>query len=270
MQRHSLSSVRNGSSGIEVGMATSYCQPKGVMDIMRLKINNLYKSYNKVVLDGVNFEFVEGKIYGIVGRNGAGKTTLFNCLNSDVNYEQGSISLISDEGERELQFDDIGLVSASPALPEFLTGYEFIQFFIKLNQEKNSQDNLSVDDYFDLVRIDEEDRFKLIKAYSYGMKNKLQLLCCLIRKPKVIMLDEPLSSFDIIVSHDIKELLIEMKKEHIILMSTHIMQLAQDVSDEIVLLHKGKLSVADKEHLQEEGFEKYIVDFLKDDQYEKI
>lgn len=231
---------------------------------MKLKISNLSKSFGKkVVLDDVSCEFEEGKIYGILGRNGAGKTTLFNCLNSDVRYEKGLITL-SDQGvERSLDFDDIGLVSASPVLPEFLTGYEFINFFIKLNYEKVKSETLDIDYYFNLIRIEEEDRHRLIKEYSFGMKNKIQLLCCLIRKPKVILLDEPLSSFDIIVSHDIKERLIQMKNEHIILMSTHIMQLAQDVSDEIVLLHNAKLMPTDESRLQEEGFENYIIDSLK-------
>ena len=234
---------------------------------MRLIISNLHKSYkDKTVLNGVDFEFEQGKIYCILGRNGAGKTTLFNCLNSDISFEKGTISLYLDGLEQEIKFDDIGLVSASPSLPEFLTGYEFIRFFIELNKKKDgSDDTKSIDDYFDLVRIDEEDRFKLIKYYSYGMKNKLQLLCCLIRSPKIILLDEPLSSFDIVVSHDIKELLIKMKGEHILLMSTHIMQLAQDVSDEILLLHKGKLNIADKTQLQEDGFENYIINSLKDE-----
>lgn len=229
----------------------------------RIIIKNLRKSYDKVVLDGVNFEFEQGKIYAILGRNGAGKTTLFNCLNSDVSYEEGTFTLVSDSKERELEFSDLGLVSASPVLPEFLTGYEFLHFFMQLGPEQ-IQNGLSLDDYFDLIRIDEQDRFKLIKSYSYGMKNKLQLLCSLIRRPRIIMLDEPLSSFDIIVSHDIKRLLVEMKKDHIILMSTHIMQLAQDVGDEVVILHNGRLTTADAARLEEQGFENYIIEALQE------
>ena len=233
---------------------------------MKLKISNLCKKYDKkVVLDDVSFEFEEGKIYAILGRNGAGKTTLFNCLNSDLKYEKGSVTLIQDGVERSLKFDDIGLVSASPVLPEFLTGYEFISFFIKLNYKKGELNTSDIDNYFELIRIEEEDRHKLIKEYSFGMKNKIQLLCCLIRKPKIILLDEPLSSFDIIVSHDIKEQLLRMKSEHIILMSTHIMQLAQDVSDEIVLLHDAKLKGADNSKLKDEGFENYIIECLKEE-----
>lgn len=227
---------------------------------MQLIIEGLTKSYGtQTVLNSVGMVFEEGRIYSILGRNGAGKTTLFNCLNADIPYEAGSVALSDGGAARALRFDDIGMVSASPMLPEYLTGYEYIHFFIRLH----GHGGRTVEDWLALVRIEEKDYFKLIKSYSYGMKNKLQLLCCLIRKPKVILLDEPLSSFDIVVSHDIKELLMAMKHEHIILMSTHIMQLAQDVSDDIVLLHQGRLTLVDRQQLADGRFEKTIIDALQ-------
>lgn len=99
---------------------------------------------------------------------------------------------------------------------------------------------------------------------SYGMKNKLQLLCCLIRRPKVILLDEPLSSFDIIVSHEIKETLLKMKGDHIIIMATHIMQLAQDISDDIVLLKQGKLVEMNAMGMGASDFESYVIEALSE------
>ncbi len=155
---------------------------------MHLKVSNLRKSYDKLVLDSVSYDFYKGKIYAVLGRNGAGKTTFFNCLNKDVSYEEGTVSLVEDGLERELEFDDIGLVSASPVLPEFLTGYEFIHYFMKLNTKALVGDRQAIDDYFDLMRIEKEDRFKLIKTYSHGMKNKLQLLSSLIRKQLQLIL----------------------------------------------------------------------------------
>lgn len=226
----------------------------------RLLIDHLRKAYGQqTVLAGASMIFEEGRIYSILGRNGAGKTTLFNCIHGDLPYEAGEIALLDDEAAHPLQFEEVGMVSASPVLPEYLTGYEFIHFFLKLH----GRTERSVEEWLQLVRIEPADYFKLIKSYSYGMKNKLQLLCCLIRKPKVILLDEPLSSFDILVSHDIKELLISMKSEHIILMSTHILQLARDVSDDIVLLRDGQLSYLDAANMQDEQFEAAVIEALK-------
>lgn len=234
---------------------------------MELQIKNLVKNYKeKEVLRGAEYSFEEGKIYSILGRNGAGKTTLFNCLTKDVVYESGEMTLVENGIQRELAFDDIGLVSASPVLPEFLTGYEYVKFFMELNQTESVH---TIDDYFRLVRIEESDRHRLIKEYSFGMKNKLQLLSCLMKNPKIILLDEPLSSFDIIVSHDIKELLLSMKDDHIILMSTHIMQLARDVSDEIVILKEGVLAKAEMQGESEAEFEKRVLELLQEEEAEE-
>lgn len=231
---------------------------------MELQIRNLVKNYKeKEVLKGAEYSFSEGKIYSILGRNGAGKTTLFNCMTKDVEFESGDMMLVENGTVRELVFDDIGLVSASPVLPEFLTGYEFVKFFMELNQSAGER---TIDEYFDLVRIEEADRYRLIKEYSFGMKNKLQLLCSLIKNPKIILLDEPLSSFDIIVSHDIKELLLSMKEDHIILMSTHIMQLAKDISDEIVILKNGVLTKAEMQNENEAEFEQRILELLEEEE----
>lgn len=231
---------------------------------MDLQIKNLVKNYKeKEVLRGAEYSFEEGKIYSILGRNGAGKTTLFNCMTKDVEFESGEMTLTENGQTRELAFDDIGLVSASPVLPEFLTGYEFVKFFMELNQETGER---TMDEYFDLVRIEDADRHRLIKEYSFGMKNKLQLLCSLIKNPKIILLDEPLSSFDIIVSHDIKELLLSMKEDHIILMSTHIMQLAKDISDEIVILRNGVLTKAEMQNENEVEFEQRILELLEEEE----
>lgn len=101
---------------------------------------------------------------------------------------------------------EIGYVFAEPVLPDFLTGYEFLKFYIDINKEKIK--NLkSIDEYFEIIKIKEEDRYRLIKTYSHGMKNKIQMLCYIISRLDVILLDEPLTSFDVVVALEIKKLL---------------------------------------------------------------
>lgn len=231
---------------------------------MKLILENVSKRFDeKSVIKNTTYEFEQNNIYTILGRNGAGKTTLFNCMCENLEFDSGSVFLETGKNKKKVKFEDIGMVSASPALPEFLTGYEFIRFYMQIKSD-NIKDNYSIDDYFNLVRLDETDRHKLIKEYSFGMKNKIQLLTCIITRPKIILLDEPLSSFDIIVSHDIKELLINIKKEHVIIMSTHILQLAQDISDDIVLLKNGKLNKTEYQSSDKNEFEENIVQLLAD------
>lgn len=232
---------------------------------MNLVIKDLKKSYDKKeVLKGINFEFKEGKIYGLLGRNGAGKTTLFNCLNEDIEIDSGEFYLLDGKDEKKITSDDIGYVLSTPVVPEFLTGREFLKFFIEINKDKVDSSK-TIDDYFDLIKMDVEDRDKLMKEYSHGMKNKMQMLINIVYSPKVLLLDEPLTSFDVVVADEMKKVLKSIKKDHILIFSTHIMELALDLCDEIVVLSNGKLEKINKDNLDNEEFKDKIIETLKGD-----
>lgn len=233
---------------------------------MELKLTGIRKHFGeKEVLRGCGFTFQQGKIYGLLGRNGAGKTTLFNCLTDEVPPDGGTAELVLDDGTRRaLAPDDVGYVFATPILPDFLTGYEFVRFYMDVNAA-HIRDGRSADDYFDMVQIAPEDRHRLIKGYSHGMKNKVQMLCFLIARPPVILLDEPLTSFDVVVALEIKQLLRQIKHEHIIVFSTHILQLATDLCDEIAVLHEGMLSQLGHALLHSGDFEAQLIELLKDE-----
>ena len=233
---------------------------------MRLVIEGLTKNFDKKeVLRGINFSFEEGKIYGLLGRNGAGKTTFFNCVNKDMPVTGGTISFEEDGMKKELEPDDIGYVLSVPTVPEFLTGREFLKFFLEINKDRI--ENLkTIDEYFDSVSILEEDRDKLLKDYSHGMKNKLQMLVNIIANPKLLLLDEPLTTLDVVVAEEMKQILRDIKPGRITIFSTHLMDLAVDLCDEIVLLHHGELEVVDKENLDDKGFKERIIAALKEEQ----
>ena len=231
---------------------------------MKLVIKNLKKNFEqKEVLKNINFTFESGKIYGLLGRNGAGKTTFFNCLNEDLDIDEGEFYLKEDK-KLKIEAQDIGYVLSTPNVPEFLTGREFLKFFIEINQER-IENPKTIDEYFDLIKIDVEDRDKLLKDYSHGMKNKMQMLVNIIMNPKVLLLDEPLTSFDVVVAEEMKNLLKSIKKDHIIIFSTHIMELALDLCDEIVLLNKGILEHVDKKTNKDESLKEKIIEALKEE-----
>ena len=229
---------------------------------MKLIVNEIEKHFEeKEVLKGASFTFEKGKIYGLLGRNGAGKTTLFNCISHEIDFEGGSVSLEENGESRPGDFDMMGYAFSTPVLPEFLTGYEFIKFFLDIHKGK-IENPLTVEEYAQMVGLDLPDLDRLLKGYSHGMKNKMQMLCLLISKPPIILLDEPLTSLDVVAAHEMKELLLAMKKDHIIILSTHILQLAQDLCDEIVLLHQGKLSGVDDLDCHDQGFEEHVMELL--------
>ena len=231
---------------------------------MKLIIEGLKKNFEKKeVLKDINFEFEKGKIYGLLGRNGAGKTTLFNCLNEDLTIDAGKFFL-KDKELRKIESDDIGYVLSTPNVPEFLTGREFLKFFIEINKNR-IKNNKTIDEYFDFMKIDVEDRDKLLKDYSHGMKNKMQMLVNIIANPSILLFDEPLTSLDIVVQEEMKQMLREIKKDHIIIFSTHIMELALDLCDEIVILNKGVLEKIDKNNLDNDKFKDKIIEALKEE-----
>lgn len=230
---------------------------------MKLKLDHIQKKFDaKEVLRDVNFTFEEGKIYGLLGRNGAGKTTLFNCINEDLEVDGGSF-FIEEHGEtRKIVSEDIGYVLSTPVVPEFLTGREFLKFFIDINEKRIAQKK-EIDEYFEFMKIQEEDRDKLMKDYSHGMKNKMQMLVQIIASPGILLLDEPLTSFDVVVADEMKKMLREIKKDHILIFSTHIMELALDLCDEIVILNQGVLEEIPKENLDNEAFKDKIIQALR-------
>ena len=230
---------------------------------MKLVIENLNKSFDKkCVLKNINFTFESGKIYGLLGRNGAGKTTFFNCLNEDLKCDSGEFYLSDGKSNKIIESSDIGYVLSTPVVPEFLTGREFLKYFIDINKD-NIKDLKTIDEYFDIVKIDMEDRDKLMKDYSHGMKNKMQMLIYLIASPNILLLDEPLTSFDVVVAEEMKELLKKMKKNRILIFSTHIMELALDLCDEIVVLNKGELLEIKRDELTDKELKNKIINILK-------
>ena len=232
---------------------------------MRLIVKDLTKKFDqKQVLTDINFTFEQGKIYGLLGRNGAGKTTFFNCLNKDIPFDSGTF-LLEDESQKEVTLSDIGYVLSTPNVPEFLTGREFLKFFLEINQ-KEIKDLKSIDEYFDFMHIEVEDRDKLLKDYSYGMKNKMQMLVNIIANPKILLLDEPLTSLDVVVAEEMKQMLKSIKKDHIIIFSTHIMELALSLCDEIVILNHGKLEEIDRKNISDKEMKDKIIGALTEEE----
>ena len=235
---------------------------------MNFVIEHLSKSFGpKEVLRDIDFTFEAGRIYGLLGRNGAGKTTLFNCLNRDINADAGSFYLEEDGLQREVAAEDLGYVLSTPTVPEFLTGREFLKFVMDIN-EGSIQDPKPLDAYFDYMSIAPEDRDKLLKDYSHGMKNKMQMLVNIIAQPKILLLDEPLTSLDVVVAEEMKQLLRSLKAGRITIFSTHIMDLALDLCDEIVLLSHGELEVVEKSNLDNQEFKEKIIAALREDGHE--
>lgn len=232
---------------------------------MYLELNEIQKSFKAhEVLRECTYDFEQGKIYGLLGRNGAGKTTLFNVLYEELEQDAGSFHLVIDGKKQEVRPEDIGMVFTDNYLPDFLTGYEFVKFYLDLHKREGQR---TVDEYLDLVSIDQESRHRIIKSYSSGMQSKLSLLTVIMNQPKIVLLDEPLTAVDVVSGIELKRLLIELKKHSIVILSTHMLQLAEDICDELVLLKNGQLSSME-DFRSEEQFEAQIIQALSEEKGE--
>ena len=234
---------------------------------MEFVIDRLSKSFEKKeVLRDASFRFEEGKIYGLLGRNGAGKTTLMNCLNGDLSVDGGSFYFETAGTRQDVRPEELGYVLSTPTVPEFLTGREFLKFFLDINASSVGSPKTQ-DEYFELIKLDTADRDKLMKDYSHGMKNKMQMLVNIIAEPKLLMLDEPLTALDVVVAEEMKQLLRSLRAGRITLFSTHILDLALDLCDEIVLLSHGRLERVEKSELDRGDFKERIIEALREESH---
>jgi len=231
---------------------------------MKLQVASISKKFDqKIIFDQASFTFEKGKIYGLLGRNGSGKTTFFNCITKNLKLDEGEIQLLEEEEARNYDNTEIGFTQTYPQLPAFMTAYEFIRFYMDIHREQ-IKDTRKPEDWLTLVGIKEEDQHRLLKDFSHGMQNKVQMLLSLVVQPPVLLLDEPLTSFDPVAALEFKQLIREAKKDSVIIFSTHILQLAQDLCDEIVLLHHQRFQAIPSEKLHDADFEQEIVAILSD------
>ena len=234
---------------------------------MQLALKKSNKSFDdKQLFNDVTFNFETGKIYGLLGRNGAGKTTLFNCIAQNLSVDSGSIAIIDDAGQENTAYEntEIGFVTTTTHLPDFMTGLEFVHFVMDLNRERlttpySARENLT------RYGINDSDQNKLLRDYSHGMQNKVQMLVTEVTNTPIYLLDEPLTSFDPVAAYEVKERIRELKSQAIVIFSTHILELAKELCDEIVLLHDQKLEVLGNDKLQSQDFEKEIVTILSEE-----
>ena len=215
---------------------------------MKFVIEHLSKSFEKKeVLRDIDFTFDEGKIYGLLGRNGAGKTTLFNCLNRDLKADSGNFYIEDENGvRREVSAEDIGYVLSTPTVPEFLTGREFLKFFMDIN-EKSIKNPKSIDEYFDYMSIEPEDRDKLLKDYSHGMKNKMQMLINIIAQPNILLLDEPSMGLAPLLIKEIFNIIVDINKSGTtVLLVEQNANMALSIANRAYVLETGRITLSGK------------------------
>ncbi|CAM3494809.1 ABC transporter ATP-binding protein [Cytobacillus oceanisediminis] len=204
-----------------------------------VSINGLKKRFqDQEVIKGLDFQLTEGKCVALLGANGAGKTTTLKMLSGLMKPDSGTIVF---EGAEKGDFRSlIGYLPQYPVFYDWMTGREFLEYTGKLAGLSNKEAKGRAQELLELVGIADA-KNRRIGKYSGGMKQRLGIAQAIIHRPKLVMLDEPVSALDPFGRREVLELMEKLKKETTILFSTHILNDAEEVCDEILFLHNGKL-----------------------------
>lgn len=210
-----------------------------------LSIRNLEKSYGgtKKAVEGVNLDISDGEIFGFIGHNGAGKTTTIKCVVGILPFEKGDIFIdgmnIKDHSLECKRI--VAYIPDNPDLYELLTGIQYLNFISDLYQIDAKERKERIDKYSNMFGLG-QNLGDLIQSYSHGMKQKLALISALIRKPKLLILDEPFVGLDPKAAHEVKEVMKEMCQEGTsIFFSTHVLEVAEKLCDKIAIIKDGHI-----------------------------
>ena len=213
------------------------------------RARNLVKTYAdfwgrpKVrALSGLNLNIQQGEIFGLLGPNGSGKTTTIKLLLGLLTPTRGSVEVLGRPASDVHKNRLIGYLPEESYLYRFLSGEETLRFYGRLFGLRGGTLRRRVNEMLDLVKLDRRARKRALKEYSKGMSRRIGLAQALINDPKFVLLDEPTTGLDPIGTREIKDLILEMKRQgRTVLMSSHLLADVADVCDRIAILVRGDM-----------------------------
>lgn len=212
-----------------------------------IKAEHIKKKYgSNTVLRDVSVHVKQGEIYGLIGKNGSGKTTLLRIITGQINDYDGTVS-IDKTGNHEHK---VSAVINHPSLFLNMSAYENLKGQAYLLGVKDEQ---QIERALRMVGLTVDDK-KSVKNYSLGMTQRLKLAMALLENPDILILDEPLNGLDPDGIADLRNLLLDLNRNHgiTILISSHILRELEQIAIRFGILHNGvivrELSVLDASH----------------------
>ena len=207
-----------------------------------LQVTNLSKSFGKrKVLDNINIKVFEGDIVGLIGPNGSGKTTLIKTILNLYKYDSGNVKICNFDTKTDLEeaLSKTGAIIENPDAYNNLSGRKNIRITELINGINDKQ---YIDKMIKFVKLEDRINDK-VKTYSLGMKQRLGIADALIKKPKLLILDEPTNGLDPNGIKELREMLKIISKEQniSILISSHILSEIENICDEILIINNGKI-----------------------------
>ena len=207
-----------------------------------LKLSELTKRFGrKQALSGITCEFKTG-INALLGPNGAGKTTIMNCVTGILPLSGGSVTLdgrnvfsMGEEYRKRISYQ----FQTPPFYPSY-TAYDFLRFSALLKGlESNDTDN-EISRVLELVDLSDNGSDR-IRTFSGGMKQRLAIAQTILGSPEILIFDEPTAGLDPFEREQFKRIMVKLKKQSIIIISTHIVSDIDTICDSLVILNKGEV-----------------------------
>ena len=206
-------------------------------------LKNVTKIFDEFkAVDDISLEILPGKIFGIIGPNGAGKTTTIRMILNIILPDSGEIEILGMKSIEKIK-DKIGYLPEERGLYQKMKVIKILEFLGELKGMKAKDANKKAKEWLDKVGLSEWADHKL-QDLSKGMQQKVQFIGTLLHDPEIIILDEPFSGLDPVNMDALKDMLLELKNMNkTVVFSTHVMEQAEKLCDEICLINKGKIVV---------------------------
>ncbi len=209
-----------------------------------VELRRVAKRYADIVaVDSVDLDVRRGEIFGLLGPNGSGKSTTLKMILGLIKPDSGSVKVlgINAQDDPVTVKRQVGYVPESSRLYEFLTGLEYLDFIGDIYGVAVSEKKNRIEEYLEALELGGREG-DMISGYSQGMKQKITLISAFLHRPKLLLLDEPLSALDPRSARIVKDLLRKLATQGVTtIMSTHILEIAQAMCDRIAIMYEGRL-----------------------------
>ena len=196
----------------------------------------------KQALKDVSLHVKPGQIYGFIGPNGAGKSTTIKVLTGLLNFDSGKV-LVNGISPRDVKSRRyIGYSPEQPYFYDYLTGRELLQFYGKLVGLEGSLLNERITWALQLLHADKDWIDRRLRSYSKGMMQRVGIAQAILGKPKLLILDEPMSGLDPMGRRDVREAILELNRDGVtIFYSSHLLSDVESISHRVAMIVDGRI-----------------------------
>jgi ABC-2 type transport system ATP-binding protein len=213
-----------------------------------VRIENLTKIFpvplrrqHVTAVRNISFEVRPGEVYGLLGPNGSGKSTTLKILLGLVTPNQGRAMIFGQDSRDYHSRRDVGFLPENPYFYKFLTAAETLRFYGKVCGMGGAALNKRIDELIHLVGL-EDARDRRIGGFSKGMLQRIGLAQALIQDPRLVVLDEPTAGVDPAGSHQIRDLILDLKKRgKTVLLTSHLLEQVQEICDRVGIMARGEM-----------------------------